>query len=128
MISEGRLKTGVMAAENLALLSQELKGYFTQKWSFIKEIGHLTIKSHHLLILRLFQTCMHVFLLLNTEDILKDMGDKTPLVSIFCFYTMEVNGGPQWFSYKHSSKYLILCSTEKKKFIKVWNNLTMSKW
>jgi len=32
----------------------------------------------------------------------------------------------QLFGYRHSSKNLLLCSKEKKKFIKVWNNLRVS--
>jgi len=75
---------------------------------------------------------MNLFLQLNTkEDILKNVGnqifDGTPLTSIvFVFHTMEVNGAHQLFSNPYSSKYLILCLTEKK-FIKVWNDLRVSK-
>ncbi len=32
----------------------------------------------------------------------------------YLFYTMEVNGYSQLFSYQHSSKYLILCSTAER--------------
>jgi len=65
-----------------------LKGYSTQKWKF----------CHHLLTLKLFQTCMSFFLLLNTkEDILKMIGTLAPLTSIVFFSTMEVNGAKQLF-------------------------------
>ncbi len=44
-----------------------LEGQFTQKCKF----------CHHLLILKYFQTCMNVFVLLNTkEDILKNVGNR----------------------------------------------------
>ncbi len=48
----------------------ELKGQFTQKLKF----------CHNLLPLKYFQTCMNVFILLNTkEDILKNVGNRAVL-------------------------------------------------
>jgi len=38
---------------------------------------------HHLLTLKLFQTCIHFFVLLNTKE------------DFFLFHNMEVNGAPQ---------------------------------
>jgi len=60
---------------------------------------------------------MKFFLLLNTKvDILKNAGNQTvdePLTSIVFFLpTMEVNGVHQLSDYRHSSKYLPLCSAE----------------
>jgi len=53
-------------------------------------------EKHFLLTLKLFQTCMKVFLLLNTkEDILKNFGKATQNL----FPSMEVIGVHQ-----HSSK------------------------
>jgi len=66
------------------------------------------------------------------SDILKNVGNQTinraPLTSIVFFFlhTMEVNRAHQLFSNPYSSKYLLLCLTEKK-FIKVWNDLRVSK-
>ncbi len=45
-----------------------------------------------------------------------------------CFAIMEVNGAPKQPGYKLSSKYLPLCSAEKRLFIQVWNYLRVSKW
>ncbi len=74
--------------------------------------------THHLLTLKLFQICIHFFLLLNTnvKIILKNMCNRRvdgPLDfhSIF-FHTMEVNGDHEVFGYQYS-KYL-LCSTEER--------------
>ncbi len=49
------------------------------------------------------------------------------------FHSMEKKYyGSQWlrqlFGYTHFSKYFLLCSTEKKKFIQLWNNMRVSKW
>jgi len=66
-------------------------------------------------VIKLFQTCLHFCLLLNTkEDILKNMGHWHPLTSIVSIppYTTEVNGVHQLFGYPYSSKYLRLCSSE----------------
>jgi len=50
---------------------------------------------------------VNFFLLLNTkDDILKNVGNQT--VDFF-FFHKEVNGH-QLFGYRHSSKYLPLCS------------------
>ncbi len=46
---------------------------------------------------------------------------------IVFFHTKDVNGYCQRFSFQHSSKYLLLCSTDKRK-IQVWNNLRPMKW
>jgi len=70
----------------------------TQKWKC----------SHSLLTLKLFQTCMSFFLLLNTkEDILKNVGNQTvdsshltPIVGKE--NTMEVNGYWELSGYQHS--------------------------
>jgi len=44
----------------------------------IKEIVHPKLKLCNLFTLKLFQTCMDFFLLLNTkEDTLKNMGNQT---------------------------------------------------
>jgi len=66
---------------------------------------------------------MSFFLQLNIkEDILKNVGNQT----VECrsdFHSMEekkntseVNGFGQLFGYRHSSKYLLLCSTEERNF------------
>ncbi len=61
-----------------------LKGQYTQKWKFC-----------HLLILKYFQTCMNVFVLLNTkEDILKNEGNRAVLDHSIFSPPMEVNGAP----------------------------------
>ncbi len=43
----------------------------------------------------------------------KQLLVATDLWNIF-FHTMEVNGYHQLFGYQHSSKYLLLCSTEQR--------------
>ncbi len=84
---------------------KNLKGQFTQKWKF----------CHHLLTLKYFQTCMNVFVLLNTkEDILKNEGNRAVLDQSIFFPTMEVNGAPKQPDYKLSSEYLPLCSAEQR--------------
>ncbi len=60
--------------------------------------------------MKLFQTCMSVFLLSNTNVVQLVPTD---------FYsmgknTMKVNGYRQLFGYQHSSKYLLLCSKEER--------------
>jgi len=72
----------------LSPLLQGLKGKFTQKWKFY----------HRLLTLKLLQTSMCLFVLLNTkEDIWKNVLIKQISIpidyrSMYFFPTMEVNG------------------------------------
>jgi len=88
--------------------------------SFLKGIVHPKWKCwHHLLTLKWFQTCMSFFLLLNTkENILKNVGNRTVdcnhWLPLIFFPTMEGNGVHQLFNCQHSSKYLLLCSTEER--------------
>ncbi len=66
-----------------------------------------------------------------SEECGKQSSSGAPLTSIvyIFFLTMEVNGAPKQPDYKLSSKYLPLCSAEKKiKIIQVWNYLRLSKW
>lgn len=47
---------------------------------------------------------------------------KSPMTSIVGKNTtMEVNAAQKRFGYKHCSKFLLLCSAKKKKFIPVCN-------
>ncbi len=81
---------------------KNLKGQFNRKYKF----------WHHLLTIMFLQTCMTSFALNITDDILRN-------VSVF------PNGSqckPKLFGYQHSSKYLILCSTEES-----WENRYCSK-
>ncbi len=87
-----------------------LNGSFNQKCKF----------CHHLLTLKYFQTCMNVFVLLNTkgrysEECGKQSSSGAPLTFIvFFFPTMEVNCAPKQPGYKLSSKYLPLCLAEQR--------------
>jgi len=67
---------------------------------------------HHLLTL----TCMSFFLLMNTkQDILKN-DILTPLTSIV---EKNIYYGSQWCqSSNRSSKYLILCSSEERNYLR----------
>ncbi len=71
-----------------------LKGQFTQKWKF----------CHHLLTLKLFQTCLK-----NVEK-----------------NTLEVIGYHQLFGYKHPLNYLILFSTAERNLYRF--GTTWGKW
>ncbi len=61
----------------------------------------------------LFQSCMSLFLLLNTKEaILKNVGNQTVL-GITDFHitdkiSMEVNGDQKLLGYQHSSKNLLI--------------------
>ncbi len=68
---------------------------------------------------QVFQTCMNVFVMLNTnEDMLKKQSSSgAPLTSIVLFFPMEVNGAPRQPGYKRSSKYL--CLTEQRNSYRV---------
>ncbi len=77
----------------------------------------------HLLTLKLFQTSMNFFLLLNTRLCVT----KQLMVTIlFIFHTMEVNRDRQLFGYPHSSKYFKF--NRRNNFIRIWNNFRVSKW
>lgn len=69
------------------------------------QINKNGIFCHHLLALVSLHTSVSVFLLLNTEDILKNTGSV--------FHTKEVNDYRLLFGYQNSSEYLTLCSTEE---------------
>ncbi len=74
--------------------SLSLKAQFTQTFQF----------CHRLLTLMLFQTCMNVFLLLNTkEDILKNVGDLMSSMSPQSMGNMlwKSNGNQKLFGYNH---------------------------
>jgi len=87
----------------------------------VKGLVHLQPKNekccHHLLNLKLFQTCMSFFLLLNTnEDILKNVGNQTIADGSHfgsCFLPHnKTDGDNGWGSstcYQHSSQYLYFC-------------------
>jgi len=68
-----------------------------------------------ILTLKLFQTCVNFFLLLNTkDDILKNVSNQTvdgpSMVFLFFFFqTMEVKWANRLFGYPYSSKYHLLC-------------------
>jgi len=55
--------------------------------------------------------------MLNTKNIyiLPNASNHTVDVLTSNIPTMEVNGGQQLSSYQHSSKYLLLCSTEERR-------------
>jgi len=78
---------------------------------------HTKLKKycHHVLSLKLFQTCINLFVLLNTkENILKNVcyhSCRAPLTSIL---------------WKRKKSSLVFSRT--KKCIQVWNNLRVSKW
>ncbi len=57
------------------------------------------------------------------------MVRKALLTSIVFFskLLLEVNGYHQLFGYQHSSKYLLLCSTEGSKSYRFWNDMRVSK-
>ncbi len=59
---------------------------------------------------------LYEFLLLSTkkEDTLKNVGNQTADGSHWLPYVKNVNGYRQLFGYQHSSKYLLLCSTEER--------------
>ncbi len=91
--------------------SKHLKGQFTQKWKFC-----------HDLLTQCFQTCINVFILLNTkEDILKNGGNRAVLGHQYFSSSMEVNGAPKQPGYKLSSKYLPLCSAEQRHSYRLGN-------
>ncbi len=46
---------------------------------------------------------------------------------VFLFNTIEVNGYSKLFILNILQKYLLFCSTEKKKFTQLWNNLRVGK-
>ncbi len=92
-------------------------GCWKQVRSSFKGMVHpkMKIQPSFILALKLFQTCMSFFLLLNTkEDILKNVGNQTADDLHWLPYdkrsrkknTMEVDGDHQMFGYQHSSKYL----------------------
>jgi len=54
---------------------------------------------------------MNLFLLLNTNDIFKNVGNQT-VYGLSIDLTMTSQWGPSMFGYRHSSKYLPLSSTE----------------
>ncbi len=72
------------------------------------QINKNGILCHHLLTLMSLHTSMSIFLLLNTEDILKNTGSV--------FHTKEVNDYRLLFGYQNSSEYLTLCSTEESSY------------
>ncbi len=43
---------------------------------------------------------------------------RSPFISVLFFNCMEISGYRQRFAYQHSSKYLLLCSTEDLKVSK----------
>jgi len=75
------------------------------------------MSSLHLLTLKLFQTYMNLFLLLNTkEDIVKkNMGNQTKTFFFLFFKLWKSTGWAINCLVTHySSKYLLLCSAEEK--------------
>ncbi len=75
-----------------------------------------------------YQNVPNLYQFLNTkEDILKNLSNQSVFVPHLFFHTMGVNEDQQLFGYPHFPKCLCLCSTEKNKLIKVWNNLKVSK-
>jgi len=104
---------------------------FLFRCKMFKWIVHFKWKfCHNLLTLKLFQTCMSFFLLLNTRKyILKNVGkqtvDRTLLFHSFFFSpTMEVN---VWLlTFFRISSFVF--SRRRKIFIQDWNNLRVSKW
>jgi len=105
----------------LILNNKPLKGYSTQKWKF----------CHHLLTLKLLQTCMSFFLLLNTkEDILENdwnFGTIDFHSVFFFFYGRQWCQTTVWFqSFFKISSFVF---NRRKKLIQViCNKLRVSKW
>ncbi len=78
LIETGRERESVVlkyltAELNTLFGNKLLKGQFTQKWKF----------RHHLLTLRLYQSCMHFFLLNTKHDIWRMLGKKEYTPHIF---------------------------------------------
>jgi len=86
-----------------------------QNWK-IKGILHPKTKiCHHLLTLKLLQTCVYFFYRTQKQDILKnDCNFGTIDFHSIFFSTMEVSGAKQPFVSNCSSKYLPLCSVEER--------------
>ncbi len=64
----------------------------------------------------LFQTCVNVFVLLNTkEDILKKLCNQDVLGKLTFGATLKKNtGAPELLCFPHSSEYLPLCSAKQR--------------
>jgi len=107
-LKENMISTGPVQ-ENI------LKGYSTQNWKF----------CYYLLILKLLQTCMSFFLLLNTkEDVLKNDLNQTV---VWHHWLPSRKKKILWksmeFGSNRSSKYLRLCSAEERnsyRFATTW--------
>jgi len=107
-LKENMISTGSVQ-ENI------LKGYSTQNWKF----------CYYLLILKLLQTCMSFFLLLNTkEDVLKNDLNQTV---VWHHWLPSRKKKILWksmeFGSNRSSKYLRLCSAEERnsyRFATTW--------
>jgi len=84
-------------------LRKTVKGHSTQKFKF----------CHHLLILKMLQTCMSFCLLLNTkEDIVKNDWNFGTIDFHSIFFLLWNYGAKKLFGSHCSSKYLLLCSAE----------------
>ncbi len=95
--------------------------------------GIVDPKNHHLLSLKLFQSCMNVFVLLNTkEDILKNVGNRAVLGHhwlpsyFFSYYGSQWCPKTAWIQTFFKISSFVFSIT--KKFIQVWNYLRPSKW
>lgn len=101
----------------LIFLTVNSKGEVTVKW-----IVYLKMKSLSLFPLRLFQSWIYFFVLLNTNvDIWQNVYDLTEIAAhlhyfVFIFQMMKypIIDYSNVFGYRHSSKYLPLCSAEQR--------------
>ncbi len=87
-----------------------LKGYFTRKWKFF----------HHLLTLISLQTCIHLFRLKNTKQII---ANKTEFQTTL--ETIDLYCG--WRNTETSFKIFYLCSTKERMSYK-YRMTKVSKW
>ncbi len=98
-----------MRVNHNAILLIELKGTVHPKMEIPS--------SFCLVILNLFQTCMSFFLLLNTKDILKNVGNQTVEGS----HLLSIVWLPKFF------KISYFVFNRRKKLIQVCNKLRMTK-
>jgi len=102
----------------------EVKGIVHPKIKIVPSFILSLTFHHHQFTLKLFQTCMHLFLQLNTKDILKNVGNQkvegAPL--IFYFFLVPYNGS-QWGPLAVWLPIFLFCVQQFMRVSK-WQNLT----
>ncbi len=98
----------------------------------LKGIVHTKMQILSSFNLKYFQTCMNVFVLLNTkEDILKNVGNSSsgePLTSIVFFFYYGSQWCPKTAWLQIFFKISSFVFSRTKIFIQVWKYLKVSKW